>query len=63
MMPPLRPDAAIVDGMLTIYIGGHYMQLSPEISGPYVRKLQGLDAQLQREVKREERARRKARAA
>lgn len=50
-----KPDAAIVGGKLCLYVGGHYMELSAEVSKPYVRKLQGLDAKLQRQVKRENR--------
>lgn len=51
----LKPDAAIVDGMLVIYVGGQYMQLPPDVSRAYIRKLQGLDAKLQRHVRRERR--------
>lgn len=54
-MLALKPDAAIVDGKLVIYVGGQYMQLPAEVSKAYVRKLQGLDAKLQRQVRREKR--------
>ncbi len=50
-----RPDAAIVDGNLCIYVGGDYKMLPPEVAHDYVRKLQGLNAKLQRQVKREKR--------
>lgn len=50
-----KPDAAIVDGKLVLYVGGQYLQLPPDVSPDYVRKLQGLDAKLQRQVKRQKR--------
>lgn len=56
-----KPDAGITDGMLCIYVGGHYMQMPPEVSREYVRKLQGLDAKLQRIAKRQKRQNNKLR--
>lgn len=53
-----KPDAAIVDGKLCIYVGGDYKMLSPDVAHEYVRKLQGLDAKLQRSVKRAAKAKR-----
>lgn len=50
-----KPDAGIVDGKLCIYVGGDYKMLPPEVAHDYVRKLQGLDAKLQREVRRKKR--------
>jgi hypothetical protein len=50
-----KPDAAIVDGKLVLYVGGQYLQLPPDVSQTYVRKLQGLDAKLQRQVRRQKR--------
>lgn len=51
-----KPDAAILDGHLCLYVGGEYKRLPPDVAHAYVRKLQGLDAKLQREVKRKKRA-------
>lgn len=54
-----KPDAAIVDGKLCIYVGGDYKMLPPDVAHAYVRNLQGLDPKLQRDVRRERRKARK----
>ena len=57
-MPPMKPDACIADNKLAIFIGADYKMLPLEVADPYVRKLQGLVAEMKREQKR---AKRKAR--
>ena len=59
-MPPIRPDAAVIDGKLAVFMGADYKMLPLEVADPYVRRLQGLVAEMKREQKR---AKRKARAA
>lgn len=59
-MPPLKPDAAVIDGKLAMFIGADYKMLPLAVADPYVRKLQGLLAEMKRAEKR---AKRKAKAA
>ncbi len=60
MTPPLKPDAAVIDGKLAVFMGADYKMLPLEVADPYVRKLQGLVAEMKRAEKR---AKRKARVA
>ena len=62
-MPPLKPDAAVINGQVAIFIGGAYAFLTAKQTGIFLPKVQSAYAQLLRENKREERARRKAREA
>ena len=59
-MPPLKPEACIIENKLAVFMGADYKMLPLEVADPYVRKLQGLVAEMKREQKR---AKRKARAA
>lgn len=59
-MPPLKPEAAVIDNKLAIFIGADYKMLPLAVADPYVRKLQGLVAEMKRAEKR---AKRKAKAA
>ena len=60
MTPPLKPDAAVIDGKLAVFMGADYKMMPLAVADPYVRKLQGLVAEMKRAEKR---AKRKARAA
>jgi len=59
MTPPLKPDAAVIDGKLAVFMGADYKMMPLAVADPYIRKLQGLVAEMKRAEKR---AKRKARA-
>jgi len=59
MTPPLRPDAAVIDGKLAVFMGADYKMMPLAVADPYVRKLQGLVAEMKRAEKR---VKRKAKA-
>ena len=59
-MPPLKPEVAVVDGRVWLFIGAAYQQLTADKARELIRKLQSAHAQLIRDQKR---AKRKARAA
>jgi len=60
MTPPLKPDVAVIDGKLAVFMGADYKLMSLDVADKHVRALQGKLAELKRA---ERRAKRKARAA
>ena len=59
-MPPLKPEARIIENKLAVFMGADYKMLPLAVADPYVRRLQWLVAEMKRAEKR---AKRKARAA
>jgi len=59
-MPPIKLEARIIENKLAVFMGADYKMMPLAVADPYVRKLQGLVAEMKREQKR---AKRKARAA
>jgi len=58
-MPPIKPEACIIENKLAVFMDADYKMLPLAVADPYVRRLQGLVAEMKREQKR---AKRKATA-
>ena len=59
MSAPIKPEVCIINDRLAVFMGADYKLMPLEVADPYVRRMQGLVAEMKREQKR---AKRKARA-
>jgi len=62
MTLPTKPEVTIVGDRLAVFMGADYKAMPMDVADKFVRRLQGELARLKRQVKREERAQRKAQA-
>ena len=62
-MPPRKPQACIVGDRIGWFMGAEYQLMTLDETDAVIAKLQSLSAEFKRAKKREERARRKAKAA
>jgi len=60
MIHPAKPEVTIIGDRLAVFMGADYKAMPLEVADKFVRRLQGELARLKRQVKREERAARKA---
>ncbi|HXE20703.1 MAG TPA: hypothetical protein VN617_00010 [Rhodoferax sp.] len=62
MTLPTKPEVTIIGDRLAVFMGSSYQLMPLNVADSFVRRLQGELARLKRQVKREERAQRKAQA-
>lgn len=57
-MPPMKPDACIIDGKLAVFMGADYKFMPLDAAEAFVRKLQELVDEMKRTQQRSARERR-----
>lgn len=46
MMPPLKPEVAVIDGKVWQFMGGAYHRMTADETSALIRKLQNAESQL-----------------